>query len=198
MSRPRAEGEKGTREDTWLRPAMRRTLPAINADVWLLTTGRGELAFSQRSRSNSSCDTSSCRRIVKNSGGPISRPPCRGMVTDRPSPCVQRSWLPSGAASRNRAFSRRPLKLARCRARHARFQSCPSEGRARGPDAPWRSMRIPARARPRPPRACPSTRSSLRWPGSRPPRIHRPAGRVRPCPPGGVTRIDSVHPRAGV
>ena len=48
----------------------------------------------QRSRSNSSSDTRSCRRILKNSGGPISRPPCSGMVTDRPSLCVQRSWLP--------------------------------------------------------------------------------------------------------
>jgi hypothetical protein len=48
----------------------------------------------QRSRSNSSSDTLSCRRILKNSGGPISRPPCSGMVTDRPSLCVQRSWLP--------------------------------------------------------------------------------------------------------
>jgi hypothetical protein len=28
------------------------------------------------------------------SGGPISRPPCSGIVTDRPSLCVQRSWLP--------------------------------------------------------------------------------------------------------
>lgn len=48
----------------------------------------------QRSRSNSSSDTRSCRRILKNSGGPISRPPCSGIVTDRPSLCVQRSWLP--------------------------------------------------------------------------------------------------------
>ena len=35
--------------------------------------------------SNSSGDTFSCRRILKKSGGPISRPPCSGMVTDRPS-----------------------------------------------------------------------------------------------------------------
>jgi len=43
---------------------------------------------------NSSTDTFGCRRILKNSGGPISRPPCSGIMTDRPSPCVHRSWLP--------------------------------------------------------------------------------------------------------
>jgi serine/threonine protein kinase len=53
-----------------------------------------DLVRSQRSRSNSSSDTLSCRRILKNSGGPISSPPCSGMVTARPSLCVQRSWLP--------------------------------------------------------------------------------------------------------
>lgn len=60
----------------------------------------------QRSRSNSSSETLSCRRILKNSGGPISRPPCSGMVTDRPSLCTQRSGCQSGGASRNRAPAR--------------------------------------------------------------------------------------------
>jgi hypothetical protein len=73
------------------------------------------MAGDQRSRSNSSCDTPSCRRILKNSGGPISRLPCRGMVTDRPSLCVQRSWLPVLTTLHEAERHRRPLKLARSR-----------------------------------------------------------------------------------
>ena len=64
----------------------------------------------QRSRSNSSCDTPSCRRILKNSGGPISRPPWSGMVKDRPSSCVQRSWLPVWRRFTKPSASRRPRR----------------------------------------------------------------------------------------
>ena len=94
----------------------------------------------QRSRSNSSSDTRSCRRISRTAADQFSRPPCCGIVTERPSLYVQRSWLQSGSASRNRAPAP-ALKLARRRARHARFRSCLLEALARGPDAPGRLIK---------------------------------------------------------
>jgi hypothetical protein len=133
-----------------------------------LTRGRdGDKKRRQRNRSNSSCDKLSCRRTLKSSGGPISRPLCSGMVTDRPSACVQRSWLP---------VWRRLTKR-----RHARFQSYPLGVPGRGPDALVRSKRTPARVPPARPRACPSMRSSRRGQGSRLPKSHRLIGKVRSC-----------------
>ena len=76
---------------------------------------------------------------------------------------------------------RRALKLARRRARHARFRSCPSAELARGPDAPGRSTQIRAGVQPRRPRACPSARNSLREPGLRLPTSRRLGGKGRPC-----------------
>jgi len=76
---------------------------------------------------------------------------------------------------------RHALKLARRRARHARFQSCPSEAPVRAPDALGRSRQRPAGAQPRLPRACPSARSNLRAQGSPRPTRHRPGGIGRPC-----------------
>jgi hypothetical protein len=99
-----------------------------------------------------------------------------------PSVAVQPAFVVARLATLHEAErQRRPLELARRRARHARFQSCPSEAPARGPDTRGKSTRRRARVRPEPPRACPSTRSSLPGPGSRPPRTRRLAGTARPC-----------------
>ena len=56
-----------------------------------LARREGEL---YRRRSNSSRERPSWRRILWKRGGPISRPPWRGIVRARPSEWFHRSWLP--------------------------------------------------------------------------------------------------------
>ena len=99
-----------------------------------------------------------------------------------PSIAVRPAFVAASlAASHETERQRRALKLARRRARHARFRSCPSEGLARGPDAPGRSTQIRAGVQPGPPRACSSARSSLREQGLRLPTSRRLGGKGRPC-----------------
>jgi hypothetical protein len=99
-----------------------------------------------------------------------------------PSIAVHPAFVAASLAAPHETERQRgPLKLARRRARHARFQSCPSEEPARGPDAPGRSKQTRAQARPMPPHACPSARSTLREPGFRRPTSHRLGGKGLPC-----------------
>jgi len=102
--------------------------------------------------------------------------------SDGPSIAVRPAFVTASlSAPHETERQRHALKLARRRARHARFRSCPSEALARGPDAPGRLNQIRAEVQPGPPRACPSARSNLREPGFRLPTSRRLGGKGRPC-----------------